>query len=250
MKIKQIESATNSVYRKLLSLSKSRGIDKEGECLVSGEKIIGEVLRDALIPLEKAYWVYCAETHPLFQLKNAPTSLVQMAKPLFKDVDVLGVNSPLLCIPAPALEKWNPDQERTGTEILCALGDPNNLGALLRSAEAFGVTSVVLLTEACHPFHPKVIKSSSGSVFRLRLSSGPSIQQLQEVRNIFALDGGGLALKEIKFPKNPRILLGEEGQGLPTDLKVQKVAIPMDSKVESLNATVAASILFYELSQK
>jgi tRNA G18 (ribose-2'-O)-methylase SpoU len=250
MKIKQIESASNGIYRKLLSLAKSRGIDKEGECLVAGDKIIQEVLREKSVDLSKAYWVFASEEHDLFKLENAPDTLVQMAKPLFKELDTLGVHSPLLCIPTPALNKWNPEAASEGTEILCALGDPNNLGALLRSAEAFGVHSVVLLEEACHPFHPKVIKSSSGSVFRLKLSTGPSIQNLKDVRNIFALDGQGLPLGKVQFNKNPRILLGEEGQGLPTDLKVQKVAIPMNPKVESLNATVAASILFYELAKK
>lgn len=248
MKTKNIESASNPIFKVLQTLDKSRGINKEGQCLISGTKIIEEVLRLERVELDDSYWVFHSEEHDLFKLTNAPESLVQLSKPLFKELDVLGTHSPLLCVNIPEIKKWNPDDEAQGIELLCALGDPNNLGALIRSAKAFGVNKLVLLEEACHPFHPKVVKSSSGSCFNLTLAKGPSIKSLTSVKNLFALDGQGTPLHKIKFPENARFLLGEEGQGLPNDLESQKVSIPISDEVESLNATVAASIFLYALS--
>lgn len=246
MKTKRIESETNALYKTLLSLTSSKGVREENLCLVSGEKVIPEVLEQ--IEKEKAYWVFHSEEHELFQ--HLAAQIVLLPKPLFKNLDVLGTQSPLLVTPVPELKKWDPQSEAQGIEVLCALGDPNNLGALMRSAEAFGFKSLVLLKECSHPYLPKVTKSSSGSNFRLNLKSGPSIKELQDVRKIFALDGNGLALKDVKVPHDARLLLGEEGQGIPQDLKVQKISIPIEKDVESLNATVAASVLFYELSQR
>ena len=174
---------------------------------------------------------------------------VTLSRSLFRDVDVNGTNTPLLVVPTPDVSPWDATTQN-GRHLLCALGDPNNLGALIRSACAFGVSSLILLEEACHPYHTKVIKSSSGTVFSMSLKKGPSIHDLPKGLELFGLDASGTPLKTLKLPTSSYFLLGEEGQGLPANLKVQKIAIPINSSVESLNATVAASILFYELSLK
>ncbi len=64
------------------------------------------------------------------------------------------------------------------------------------------------------------------------------------------MDMAGKSVRDADFSKPWRILLGEEGQGIPSSLKCEKVSIPYSGDVESLNATIAASILFYELSEK
>lgn len=248
MKIKKIESSTNPLYKKLLSLTKSRGVREEELCLVSGEKVIEELLKDE-VP-SSAFWVFWQEDHPLFAL-NTELQRVILPKDLFEELDLVGNHKPLVCWPTPKVNEWKGENLPMAHEVLCALGDPNNLGALLRSARAFGVQNVVLLEECCHPFHAKAIKASSGAAFGLHYFKGPSIKNLRDVRQIVALDMQGKTIREFDFAKAPawRLLLGEEGQGIPESLKCEKVKIPCSGEVESLNATVAASILFYELSQ-
>jgi RNA methyltransferase, TrmH family len=173
--------------------------------------------------------------------------LVLVSKDMFRELDVVGSGSPLVCLPVPEVQKWNSSQAPTKTELLCALGDPNNLGALLRSAKAFGIENVVLLEESCNPFHPKAIKASSGACFGLNYFKGPSIKHLSDVKNILALDMNGKDVREFNFTGAWRVLLGEEGQGVPSSLNCDRVSISYPGAVESLNATVAASILFYEM---
>lgn len=245
MKVKRIESASNPLYKKLASLTKSDGVEEHGQCLVSGSKILSELVKN---PPNGCFWIYTQEEHALFQ-EQPGLQLILMPKTLYKFLNPIGAPGPLLCVPVPMLPGWDANTEPQSHELLCALGDPNNLGALLRSAKAFGVDTVVLLDEACHPFHPKAIKASAGACFHLNLMRGPSIQNLQNVKQLLALDKDGTAISKMDLKKPRRLLLGEEGKGLPADLKTEKVAIPINDSIESLNATVAASILLYEISR-
>lgn len=247
MKTKKIESTTNPLFKKLFSLTKSKGIKEEQLCLVSGEKIIAEQI-SVSAPLE-AFWIFTTEDHSMLAMQP-DLQLVLVTKEMFRELDVVGSAKPLVCLPIPEIQSWASSEPPLQNELLCSLGDPNNLGSLLRSAKAFGIQNVVLLEESCHPFHPKAIKASSGACFGLSYFKGPSIQNLQEVPRLLALDMNGQSVRKFEAKGSWRILLGEEGQGIPTSLKCQKVSIPYSGHVESLNATVAASILFYELSSQ
>lgn len=248
MKIKRIDSSSNSLFKKLLSLTKSSGIKEEKLCLISGEKVIAEYAALENLDSKNHFWIYTEEVHELLDLQNE-FQLIQLPNELFKQLDVIGSHKPLLCAPTPEIQPWNSSQSPGQHELLCALGDPNNLGALLRSAKAFGINDVVLLEECCHPFHPKAIKAASGACFGMNFYKGPSIKNLKNVENVLALDMSGKSVREEDLRGPYRILLGEEGQGLPQSENFHKVSIPYSGNVESLNATVAASILFYELSR-
>jgi len=245
MKTKKIDSSSNLLYKKLTTLVKSKGIEENQQCLISGEKVIREYLQSGT---QNAGWIFYSEEHPLFEA--APDlQLLQFPKSLYRELDVVGTDAPLLCVVAPKIPKWDPNAALQNNEVLCALGDPNNLGALLRSAKAFGLENIVLLEECAHPFLPKTIKASSGACFGLNFFSGPSIKNLEGVQNILALDMHGQKLGASPLNEKYRILLGEEGQGIPDNISAKKVSIPIHRDVESLNATVAASILFYEIAK-
>ena len=129
------------------------------------------------------------------------------------------------------------------------MGDPLNLGAILRSAEAFGASRVILLEEAANPFLPKAIKASAGSSLRIAMEKGPSLGALSG--EFIALDLEGTSLPDFRWPANPRLLVGEEGpglRGLSSAVCLQKISIPVHG-VESLNAGVATSIALYSFTQ-
>lgn len=133
-----------------------------------------------------------------------------------------------------------------GLELICALGNPDNLGALLRSAAAFGASRVILLAEAAHPFHPRALRSGANAQFELELVRGPRWQDLNLAAGpLIALDAGGESVFDFDWPKDLRLVLGEEGQGLPSGLKLHRLAIPTTGAVESLNASVAASLALF-----
>jgi len=237
--IKVINSTVNARFKYWKSLHDSKGIRKTGRYLIGGRKLVPEFLKTTNV--ETLLIQDPLELDGLKFHKNL--EVVQLSKPLFSQLDISGTHFPLLVGIAPQFDKANLDLEPQGLEVVIALGDPLNLGAMLRSCEAFGVSKVILCEESANPFHPKVIKASAGSSVRLPLQLGPSIKNISG--EIVSLDSEGEDIRKFEWPKNVRILLGEEGQGIPESLKRTSIAIPINPKVESLNATVAASLALF-----
>lgn len=242
-----LTSADNPQFKLWDSLAEPRGLKKHGQFILAGRKSVPEALArwpdrfSAVLTTDGA----------------VPLSLPQevlvyaLSRPLFAQLDSFGTGAPLLVgtVPEmPALDLGAPPQ---GLELLCAVGDPANLGALLRSAAAFGVARVVLLEGAAHPFHPRALRAAANAPFQVELRRGPRWDNLAGAAGpLVALDARGEPLGDYAWPSDGRLVLGEEGPGVPAHLPLQRLAIPMPGGVESLNATVAASIALYAWRQR
>ena len=136
--------------------------------------------------------------------------------------------------------------------IAAGLQDPGNLGTLMRSAEAFGATGMILLPGTVSQWNAKALRASSGSAFRMpvvSLTAENAFAALHAhgVRTIAAVARDGESEADLRGPS--ALLLGNEGSGLPSDLIAQadaRVTIPFTGAVESLNAAIAGSIFLYE----
>lgn len=140
-----------------------------------------------------------------------------------------------------------------------------NLGAIIRSANAFGATAVMLAGHGVDMYEPAVIRSSMGAVFRTPVSHLDSIDALRKeidllrarhpaFRLIATDSGGSLALSECENIGPPAmILIGNEATGLSRQLlglADAVIRIPMQGEVDSLNVACAASILMYEVGKR
>jgi RNA methyltransferase, TrmH family len=232
-----ITSSHNAKFKHWQSLLEARGIKKAGKALVSGRKLVAELVEQIPSMIDEIL------LPPKTEMQVDGIKVYQLSGSLFKTLDVIGTKGPIAVVAVPSVQEWKQESPR-GLELIVSLSDPSNLGALIRSAEAFGVRRVVLTRECASPFLPKAIKASALSCFRVQLAETASIQELQ-IANAAALDMSGQPLPEFKWPKDICLVLGEEGQGLPEHLQVKKLKIPMHGRVESLNATVAASLAMY-----
>ena len=139
--------------------------------------------------------------------------------------------------------------------ILEDLQDPGNLGTILRTAEGAGVTGI-LLTEKCVDItNPKVIRSTMGSVYRMPFRYVESVSSLKDVlkergiRTFAAHLAGKNTYDRESYQGGTAFLIGNEGNGLSEEASRFadcRIRIPMEGKVESLNAAMAAGILMYE----
>jgi TrmH family RNA methyltransferase len=239
-----IESPQNASAKEWLSLVESRGIKKNGRFLLGGRKTVPEAISQYPERLEAVLTIDPAQIDGW----NIPAHIdrYRLSRALFDALDVSGTGFPLLIGRVPDMPIADLAQVPRGLELICALGDPNNLGAVLRSAAAFGVSRVILLEGAAHPFHPKCLRAAANAQFRLELLRGPTWDMLNKIAGeIVALDGAGESMDAYRWPDHLRLVLGEEGQGLPASLKLRRLAIPMTKSVESLNATVAASLALH-----
>jgi TrmH family RNA methyltransferase len=239
-----IESPDNPSAKLWLSLLEARGLRKHRRFLLAGRKTVREALAQHPDRFEALLLPPNGQDGDL----PLPAGLerIHLGQALFDRLDLSGTGLPLLVGIVPDMPMIDLSRPPQGLELVCALGDPVNLGALLRSAAAFGVSRVILLADAAHPFHPKCLRAASNAQFALSLCRGPAWSGLARAAGpLLALDGQGEDLAGFAWPRDIRLVLGEEGLGLPPDLDVRRLAIPTTGAVESLNATVAASLALY-----
>jgi TrmH family RNA methyltransferase len=137
---------------------------------------------------------------------------------------------------------------RPVTLALWHVGDPGNLGTLLRAADAFGAG--VALSEGCaDPTGPKAVRASMGSLFRVPLSGFDE----PVGKRIALVPEGGIPLPELDSRGDLVLVLGAEREGLPAEVLERcevLVSIPQPGGGESLNVAMAGAIALYELSRR
>jgi TrmH family RNA methyltransferase len=241
--IMEITSSANELFKAWKNLDSAKGIRKTGEFFLMGEKLIQEFAQNKA--LQERFPVRAElisdDLRPFGLAKNKAT--FKLAKGLFKEIDFVGTHYNLLLLQLPEILTFDKASQPQGLELICPLGDPGNLGAVIRSALAFNASKVILSEEAAFPFAPKVVKASAGAVLQMPLYRAGNLASFAET-DTYALDMVGSDIGSFKWPKDLRLLVGEEGSGLK-DLKgLMRLKINTGT-VESLNATVAASIALY-----
>lgn len=134
--------------------------------------------------------------------------------------------------------------------VLDKIQNPNNMGALIRSAVAFGFEGLFIVGGSCDPYSPKVIRASMGAVLKVPICLGTHEEleklALENNLSIYMADAKGAPCEEIEIKSPMLLVLGNESKGPsfnPTQ-DIQKVALPIQN-VESLNVSIAGSLLMY-----
>lgn len=128
------------------------------------------------------------------------------------------------------------------------IADPGNLGAIARSAAAFGCDLLVLSEDSADPFSSKALRASAGALLRLPLAIGSPTPDRAWPPLLRAVSAGGIDLDEIERPERLALWLGNEAHGprdVPAGLDCRDVTIRMDRATESLNVAAAAAILLH-----
>jgi TrmH family RNA methyltransferase len=130
--------------------------------------------------------------------------------------------------------------------IIDGVQDPGNAGTIARAAEAFGASGVVFLKGSASPFHPKTIRASAGSLFRVPFVHGPeSIDTAVPLYAAMPRAARTVAETDLKQPCG--IIIGSEGRGVSERFRARAVGFRIPTnRVESLNAAAAAAVILYE----
>lgn len=249
---RDIISAANPTYRLAHDLLTGAGIRKQGRALMAGPRLIGEVLRK--FPERAIAWFSGPDGPPPSPIEGRdPLDWYRLERALFETLDVSGTHSPLLMVSLPSMPAWSDaDPWPDGCTLFVPFQDPENVGAVIRSATAFGVPRVVLLKEAAHPFHPKAVRAAGPALFQVALQTGPSLTDLRSSQTpLIALSTDGPDLEAEPFPTRFGLVVGLEGPGLPPELRSgPRRRIPITPGVESLNAAVSAAVALYAWSRQ
>jgi tRNA G18 (ribose-2'-O)-methylase SpoU len=245
MKVKEIDSPRNPTFKKFIKILKGEGIKKHGLAFLSGPKQVGEVFKD--FPDRCAGIVVTKKQDVPKEGMPDQITVYRLGTDLFREIDAHGTNQPILLIRVNPFSEWSDRDWPSGCTLFVPFQDPANVGAVIRSAAAFGVSRAVMLREAAHPFHHKSIRAAGSSILKVSLWEGPSIRELRKTRApLITLSPKGKNIDRYKFPSTFSLLPGLEGPGLPETLRnVTSLAIPMEPGIESINAALATGIALY-----
>lgn len=250
-----ITSTGNSQIKRLIQLQKkSRARNEEKVFLVEGLRMFQEV------PEKQVQKVYISET--LYNRKKQELNLDRFSYEILSDgvfQHVSDTKTPqgILCV---VNQQKYDMKELLSTPnpffmVLDNLQDPGNLGTIVRTAEAAGVDAVFLSKESVDIYNPKTIRSTMGSIYRVPVLY---VEDLLELLEVFQKKGitsyaahleGKNSYDRENYQSGTAILIGNEGNGLRDEISNATdvwVRIPMEGKVESLNAAIAASVLMFE----
>ena len=251
-----ITSTSNVQIKQIMALLKKNKERKEQKAFViEGRKMFEEICQEKSRVI-KAYFSdsYIKEQYGSRALPEIPYEVVadSVFEAMAETVTPQGVLA-IVKMPEYSLEEM---VKNAGTLVLLEnLRDPGNLGTIIRTAEAAGVSGVILSKESVDIYNPKVIHSTMGAVYRvpfLYVEDFPGLLsdlKKQQVRLLAAHLKGDKTFENADYCGKVGILIGNEANGLSdevAELAEEKVLIPMAGQVESLNAAVAAALLMYE----
>lgn len=151
-----------------------------------------------------------------------------------------------------------PKAASNGALLLCSLQDPGNVGTILRSAEAFGLSAVVMTADCPDPAAPKVLRASMGAALRMAIYCADSAEAAvgamrQSGIAVYAAALGSESVPVDAVPLgNAAVAIGNEGAGLAPQVQsacTGRVVLPISQQSESLNAAMAATVFAWELSR-
>jgi TrmH family RNA methyltransferase len=260
MPLRIVQSKQNARLKQLRRSLAQPGRHAGEPAGLEGPNLLAEALR-ARLAIETVFAAQGAESLLDSLGLPAETEVLLLPRDLLAQALTTEAPQPIAALLQPPLWQWTdllPQDRPALLLLLAALQDPGNLGAILRSAEAFGATGVVSLPGTVSAWNPKALRASAGSLFRLPLVASSvddcfaRLDQAQVPVFTTAVEGA-LPIHQAPLHRPAAILIGNEGNGVPPELSSRAQAaltIPCPGPVESLNAAVAASILLYEASRQ
>lgn len=251
-----ISSLQNPQIKAVVKLHQRKFREKERLILIEGRHPVEEAIRANLVIEE---WYIRAGEH--FPQENLPCPPVEVTEAVMAKISTTDTPPPVLAIartPEYAVEPFF--QAATGLILgLVDLQDPGNFGSLIRSACAFDVTHMITIGSLPDPYHPKVIRASTGLVFRLPIGHIENLETLCHYAKaapdlqIWGTNAHrGISYREATYSSRTLLLMGGEAHGLPeaTWNLAEPLHIPMSSMAESLNVGVAGAIILSEVYQQ
>ena len=254
-----ITSRNNQLIKDTAKLSDKKHREAMGLFAFEGRKLLEEAVKNNA-PLQQIFvteralsslpsgitckvTVVSDEVYEKISFEKSPEGIFSVSKPLDKFHNIYIIYR-------------REDFSEGSIFLLDGIRDPGNLGTVLRTASAFGCSTVVLSSDCADVYNPKTVRASMGAVFRQRTvrvsDMEGTVRELKAAgKTVYAaaLERNSLSLFDVKATDDVCFIVGNEGNGIRREVinaASGTVIIPMEENTESLNAAVAASVLLYE----
>ena len=256
-----LSSRDNPLIRQVRELLGSARARRENRLFaIEGARLCADAARSGAAVTAFLYTRRAAETYRSYwePVAAAAQRRFEIPEALMKYAADTATPQGMLCVCAmldnrPGLDTIEPHARYLALEDI---QDPANLGTVIRTAEALGLSALLLSDGCCDPYNPKVLRGSMGGVFRLPLLPAGDLAHTAEilgrrgVRCFACVPQGGEDLRRAGLSAGAVCLIGNEGRGLRPETAAVctgRLTIPMGGRAESLNAAMAAGIVMWEL---
>ena len=259
----QLTSSKNPLLREIRQAAANGRPTAEGWVVIEGPHLLGETLGSRWRPGTVVTTPAGREQHaPL--LANLQVQPIEVPARVFAQIASTESTQEILALVQPPTASWRNmiDNEMVTTVssltiVLDGIQDPGNAGTIIRSAEAFGATGVILLEGCVGVANGKFLRATAGSLFRVPVAAGVGRSEFVArmavaAMNLYALTASGetpVAEADLRSPF--ALVVGSEGHGVSREIldAAKGVAIPT-KRVESLNAAVACSVALFEAARQ
>ncbi len=243
-----------------LRLKKYR--DQSGFFLVETEKVVLEALKSDW-DIKEIYFTqkFISERENFFNIiKNKNIKAFELKTKEFRKISN-EVTPQGICALVKKKELSIEQLEKKLPNIVLSfenISDPNNLGAILRTADWFGIDWILLSKNTVDFTNPKVIRASMGSIFHLNLISNINMPKtIKHLKSkgykVYSTSAGGKSVMGTEFLSGLIIVFGNESRGISDEIKRlsdEIISIPGTGKAESLNVTISSSLILFEIWKK
>jgi TrmH family RNA methyltransferase len=239
----KIESLQNSKVKEWIKLKEKKYRDLNNLFLIEGDHLLNEAMIKGVVR-------EIISTDKLFDFEGIPFYEVNDSIMKKMSNQVSGTNVICVC------EKLREREIIGNVCLLDNIQDPGNLGTIIRSAVAFNIDTIIVSPDTVDLYNDKTIRSSEGMLFHINVIKLNLEDAIDSLKNkdykIYGTNvENGLDLKETSFLNKVAVIIGNEGNGVKKALQDKcdsLIYIPISSSCESLNAGIAASIIFYEMN--
>ncbi len=245
-------SKTHTKYIQSLQHKKFR--DEHGQFIAEGPKIISELLGGKKFICHEIFAVDDWMESNQQLVTDFPKINFESVKD-FELEKISGLTTPNKVLGIFEKRRYRTDihfEDRI-TLLLDNIQDPGNFGTIIRTADWFGIETIVCSPNSADMYNPKVVQSTMGSLGRVNILYQELQQWIEENKNIktYASALNGKKLQDMKKMKEAAIIIGNESRGISDeimDLVTEKMTIPKTGEAESLNAAVATGIILSHLT--
>ncbi len=244
-----IQSTSNPTVKRVRSLLTKKGRRETGMHLIEGERLVAEAISSGA-GIDS---LFIEEGREPLLFPNC--SVYQVTRHVLESMtDTDTPQSVCAAVMTPDIKP--PDEYPKGLIVaLDCVQDPGNMGTIIRTADAMGAAGLLLGAGCADPFGPKVLRSTMGSIYHLPIWHCELTAELVKLRSQdFRLICGHLAGNGVLPDPGCRcaLIIGNEGSGVSDAVAAlcDKYRLPMFGRAESLNASVAAGIMMYEIAKE
>lgn len=250
-----ITSLQNPKIKDLIALQEKSRLRKEkGMFVVEGRREIGQCIDGGY---EIVTLFYCPEIFPSSEMHFPSPSVYEVSPSVYEKIAYRGGTEGIIAIGKVSHPTVLENLIISSSPLILVLESvekPGNLGAILRTADASGVTAVIICDPLTDLFNPNLIRASLGGVFTqnvIACTSEEAISWLKklDIRIFTAQLQDSEPYYDIDMTGPTAIVFGTESDGLSsiwTDVSDEKIYIPMLGKLDSLNVSVSVAVLCYE----